>query len=445
MPKLELPKGTLLNQRFEIQKYIASGSIGSTYLAYDKNSKENPVALKVFNFREIENWKEFDLFQKEIETLKNLNHPNIPDYITDFKQSLNGQTYYVLAQEYVPAKNLEQRVASGERFTVDKVEEILKTLLEILIYIHSQGIIHRDINPKNVLLSDDGKVYLVDFSAVGKENVSDENFDFVGTLGYIPPEQLYGKPVPASDLYGLGMILIYVLSGRSPQDFELDGMKLNYKDFVNIPVRMRFLIDKMIITDVNKRLSGAKRALDYLLDKEEAYTFSESQLVNSPTKLKIENKDNALKISKIPRKRLHYFIFLLFSVVWITVVITFSTAGPLFFKIIAVSIFGSIGLVLAGFALYGLLVKSKITVDRENIYYKRCIFGISVLKESLPVKNISKIDFKESGDKFVQIYYTVEILTKQNALFVMGTGKGLNKTYAMVIQNAICGFIKNNN
>lgn len=133
---------------------------------------------------------------------------------------------FALVQTYLDAPSLETVIQSGRKFTEAEAIELAERLLSILTYLHTQHppVIHRDIKPSNILLGNRsgnsiGDVYLVDFGSV--QNIGNKHsgtITIVGSYGYIPLEQFGGQALPASDLYSLGMTLIYLLTGTHPAE-----------------------------------------------------------------------------------------------------------------------------------------------------------------------------------------------------------------------------------
>ena len=186
MSSFSLKPADNVKNRYTVLNPIARGGMGETFLAEDRETGNN-VVLKVLPFSSVKDWKELELFEREIKVLKNLDHPAIPNYIDHFRYDVNNTTLFILVQEYVKGKNLNELVKSGRRFALSEVETIITELLGILDYIHhlQPAVIHRDINPNNIILDDAGKVYLVDFGAVGQVTGSTlaGSGTFVGTLG----------------------------------------------------------------------------------------------------------------------------------------------------------------------------------------------------------------------------------------------------------------------
>ena len=139
-------------------------------ITYSAISLENdsPIAIKVISLKQLDNWKQIELFQREAEILKQLAHPAIPDYIDYFDLETETDKVFYLVQQLAPGRSLHQLVESGWRTNEKEVKDIAQQVLEILKYLHSLDppVIHRDVKPGNIIRDDDGKIYLVDFGAV---------------------------------------------------------------------------------------------------------------------------------------------------------------------------------------------------------------------------------------------------------------------------------------
>lgn len=263
---------TLLNKRYRVVKAIGRGGTAETFLAKDTHSGKE-VVCKLLKLVQVSDWKSLELFKREAGILKALDHPLIPDYIDNFQTELGVEKSYVLVQEFIKGETLDALIKQGRRFSLPEVRTILKTLLEILDYIHNMhpSVIHRDINPKNVILGEDGQPYLVDFGAVGclrRDTQSAARSDtFVGTIGFMPQEQLYGKTLPASDLYALGMTIVFLVTGDDPANLEFNGARLDFRKKANLPDDLALLLERMTEPDFRKRPQTARGALDFLEGK----------------------------------------------------------------------------------------------------------------------------------------------------------------------------------
>ncbi|RAM53033.1 MAG: serine/threonine protein kinase [Hapalosiphonaceae cyanobacterium JJU2] len=227
---------------------------------------EQQVVIKQYSFAQIDsNWSGFNAYQREIEVLKGLNHTNIPKYLGAFP-TLNG---FCLVQEYIDAPSL----AISRIFQPEEIKKIAIKLLEILSYLQSRFpyIIHRDIKPENILVDTELNVYLIDFgfARIGSQEVSSSSV-FVGTPGFIPPEQLL-KPTAATDLYGLGVTLICLLTGTQSNQVqnlidEDDPYQIRFRHLLP-QLSLRFLdwLEKMIQPRLKDRFENAQQALNALI------------------------------------------------------------------------------------------------------------------------------------------------------------------------------------
>ena len=160
---------------------------------------------------------------------------------------------------------MDTLIKAGWQVTEVEAKNIAIQMLEILVYLHSltPPIIHRDIKPQNIIRQEDGKVYLVDFGTVQniyRQTVGISN-TFVGTLGYMPLEQLQGNVLPASDLYSLGCSLLFLLTGKSPADLPETSMKIDFSNQVNISWDFANWLKKLVEPNLDKRFKSAEDAL----------------------------------------------------------------------------------------------------------------------------------------------------------------------------------------
>lgn len=222
---------TSLIGQYEVREQLSNNLGRKTFLAQDIRTQKL-VVVKVIQLDQNFQWDDLKLFEREANMLKSLDHPAIPKYKDYFEAEIEGVRSFVLVQTYIEADSLEAVVQAGRRFSEAEIIEIAERLLVILSYLHEQSpvIIHRDIKPSNILIANRsgngvGDVYLVDFGSVhtvaSKES---ETITIVGSYGYIPLEQFVGQVAPASDLYSLGMTLIYLIAGVHPANIpQMNG------------------------------------------------------------------------------------------------------------------------------------------------------------------------------------------------------------------------------
>jgi serine/threonine protein kinase len=253
--------------RYDILGILGEGGSGVTYRALDTTTQQL-VALKALSLRQIDDWKAIELFEREAQVLSTLDREGIPKYIDYFTTDLDGDRYFYIVQELAPGKNLLEWMRSGWRVSEAEVKTIAIQILEILIYLHRHypPIVHRDLKPSNILKTEDGQIFLVDFGAV--QQTYHDTFlrgsTVVGTYGYMAPEQFRGQAVPATDLYGLGATILHLLTHRSPAEIPQDGLRLNFRDRLQVSSSFADWLERMLEPDVGNRFSSSTKALEVL-------------------------------------------------------------------------------------------------------------------------------------------------------------------------------------
>ena len=284
-----IPPDTLVDRRYRVEKILGQGGFGRTYLVKDQNSFDKRYVLKEFVPNATDEYvvtKSRELFEREAKVLNKLEHPQIPKFYGWFEENerlflvqtyIDGQTYSDI---------LHQHQKQGKTFSEAEVVQLLKDLLPVLDYIHRNNIIHRDISPDNIMLCNKAeKPMLIDFGIVnqpGTEPTSDMGTS-VGKIGYSPPEQLLmGRYYPNSDLYALGVTVLFLLTGKHPQELiDNSTMKLQWKHCTNISKSLEQILDKMLAENPQNRYQSAREVLNQL--------SSQVTMVDSPS-LKPQNK-----------------------------------------------------------------------------------------------------------------------------------------------------------
>ena len=299
-----LQAGHLLQGRYQLQECLAQNAGRQTWIAIDRGvSAEEKVIVKFLAFSPEMQWEDFKLFEREAQVLKNISHPRIPkyrDYFSVDKQVGSGLYWFALVQDYIPGNSLQTLIEQGKHFTEKQVRSIADQLLRILCFLHelSPPVLHRDIKPSNLILGYDRKLYIVDFGAVQEQGAAEGvTFTVVGTAGYAPLEQFWGKAVPASDLYSLGATLIHILTGVSPVDLPQKNLKIQFRDRISINPNFVCWIEALTAPDLSQRYQTAQEALidlrnnRYLnapLQRFSLFPESKVQIWRSPTQLKVE-------------------------------------------------------------------------------------------------------------------------------------------------------------
>ena len=216
----QIPPGTLLRQRYFIDRKLAQGGHSAVYLARDTFDNGALIALK--EMRETQQTTEerdtaINSFMREERMLAALRHPALARVLDIFVE--DGRHYLVM--EYVPGYTLEdEMMALQHPIEWARVVGWGVALCDVLAYLHHQQppIVYRDLKPPNVMLTPDGQLKLIDFG-IARWFYSSRSRDTtqLGTDGYAPPEQYAGRSEPRSDLYALGASLYHLMTGRVPE------------------------------------------------------------------------------------------------------------------------------------------------------------------------------------------------------------------------------------
>jgi serine/threonine protein kinase/class 3 adenylate cyclase len=205
------------DDRYDRKRLLGSGGMAEVYLAYDRRLDRRPVALKVLRQQYASNEQFIQRFKREATNAASLSgEDNIID-IYDRGESKNGAYYLVM--EYVAGGTLEDRIRARGTLPSGEAADIALQVAQALQAAHQRGIIHRDIKPQNILLTESGKVKVADFGIARAASLTTLTMEgsVMGTPYYISPEQANGAEAkPQSDLYSLGIVLYEMLTGELP-------------------------------------------------------------------------------------------------------------------------------------------------------------------------------------------------------------------------------------
>ena len=259
--------------RYRLLKVLGRGAFGQTYLSQDLEDPKQPRCvvkeLKPQATDELTLREAKRLFAIEAQVLERLgHHPQIPALLGYYEEE------FYLVQEFVDGHDLTKEIRSGEPLGEAKVQALLFEILPTLGFIHQKNVIHRDLKPSNLRRARDGRVVLIDFGAVKEvktmmlaANGQPKPSIVAGTQGYMPPEQLRGRPRPNSDIYALGLIVVQALTGRAPIQLAEDPQtgELVWRDYVaEISEPFADLVERMICPDYTQRYQAATEVLDDL-------------------------------------------------------------------------------------------------------------------------------------------------------------------------------------
>jgi CHASE2 domain-containing sensor protein len=268
--------GTILSGRYQITKVLGAGGFSETYIAEDIQRPGKPQCV-VKQLRVLsENPRAFKLahrlFMTEAETLERLGqHDRIPQLLASFEEA---QQFY-LVQQFVSGHPLSHELLPHRVFSEADVILMIYEVARILEFVHQQGVIHRDLKPANIIRRDrDARLVLIDFGVAKRISTQvvalDQNVKFtiaVGTPGYMPPEQLAGKPRYNSDLYALGMIAIEAVTGQPATAFPPDpetGLVNWAAEAPELTAEFVAVLSRMVDADPHQRFGTAQAVVEAL-------------------------------------------------------------------------------------------------------------------------------------------------------------------------------------
>ena len=268
--QIATPEGMLDNYRF--LRALGQGAQSKVFLA-ERLSDHQKVAIKQLRIDSIKTWKEYTLFHREAEVLATLDIPGVVK-LYEARDCLEADppcSYIV--QEYIEGPTLKKILASGYRFSLAQTYDLILQLIEILKKLHSHEpqVIHRDIKPSNIILRNwengDFQACLLDFGAVSNPQVQSGGSTIAGTFGYMSPEQLIGRAVPASDTYALAALMAYLLSGVDPAEMTIKDLRLIIDPYVEShPRALVQMLRQMLEPSLDNRLSDLDKIKTRILD-----------------------------------------------------------------------------------------------------------------------------------------------------------------------------------
>lgn len=429
-----------------------------------------------------DDFKLFEREAQVLKNLNNPRIPRYRHSFTLNKHIGDGLCWFGLVQDCIPGVSLQQLLNQGKRFTEAQVRSYATEILNILIYLHelSPPVLHRDIKPSNLILAQSdtqdvlgesdtqdvlGKsdtqdvlsesdthdvlsesdiqdvlaesdiqdvlsesdtqdacptqIYLVDFGAVQNQAaIEGVTFTVVGTSGYTPWEQFWGRAVPASDLYALGATLIHLLTGTPPTDLPQQNLRIQFSDKVSLECNFVRWIEKLTEPDIDQRFRTARQALEALQTGREVKSLIPDIPQPLGSRVRIKKSTNQLAV-KLPRRGTSLLGSMKFGakLMWTASLVGFlSFQGATIFRVLEFPAFMLLLVLLcggfsipAGKALVRVLANLKeelvASFRQENIYLdKDCfviekqLFGWNYLRQMgqiADIKNVKKIPFKE--------------------------------------------------
>lgn len=276
-----LTAGSTLEKRYRIVRELGYGGFGRTYLAEDLNRYNEYCVLKEFAPQvqsSYEVQKAEELFKREAGVLYKLQHPQIPRFRELLRLNVGGREALFLAQDYVDGETyadvLISRQQRGQRFSEAEVTQLLLQILPVLQYIHSLGVVHRDISPENLIQRrSDNLPVLIDFGAVKQaattvisQSTGRQIMTLLGKEGFAPQEQIQqGQAFPCTDLYTLAVTILVLLTGKDPKAlYDTSKMAWRWRQEVSVNPTLGNVLDKMLAHRPRDRYQSAKEVLQIL-------------------------------------------------------------------------------------------------------------------------------------------------------------------------------------
>jgi serine/threonine protein kinase len=250
--------------KYKILSTIGSGGFGTVYLAED-TWIDKKVALKVPHKQGLD----FGELLREPRLLARLNHPNIIDILTAEKK----EDVFFIVMEFVPGETLEAIIERDGALDLARALDYTCQIGNAVDHAHRSGVVHRDLRPSNVIVTDNGMVKVADFGTSRFLEIAAHGTTVIGSPPYMAPEQFQGKAMFASDLYSLGVTMYQMLTGvlpydtPSPADLDrlMSGDLLSHPRLKNpkIPKAIDDIVLKAMAPDIHARY---QRAGDLLAD-----------------------------------------------------------------------------------------------------------------------------------------------------------------------------------
>jgi eukaryotic-like serine/threonine-protein kinase len=252
--------------KYKILSTIGSGGFGTVYLAED-TWIDKKVALKVPHKQGVD----FGELLREPRLLAALNHPNIVGILTAEKQD----NVFFIVMEFVPGETLEAIVSRDGALELPRALDYICQICNAVDHAHRHGVLHRDLRPSNVLVTDNGMVKVADFGTSRFLEIAAHGTTVIGSPPYMAPEQFEGKAVFASDIYSLGVTMYEMLTGDlpyatpSPADLDrlMSGELLSPPRLKNpkIPKAISDIVLKAMAPEIHARYQRASDILDDVL------------------------------------------------------------------------------------------------------------------------------------------------------------------------------------
>lgn len=209
-------RGVLVDGRYRVQRKIARGGMATVYLATDERL-DRSVALKVLHPYLSEDGNFLSRLGQEAKAAAKLSDPHVVGVLDQGDEFRDGHHSGYLVMEYLPGHTLREVIRNQAPLSPRQALSYFEDIVAGLAAAHSAALVHRDVKPENVLIADDGRVKIGDFGLARAVTASTTTGTLIGTVAYLSPELVLGKPAgAASDIYAAGIVLYELLTGHQP-------------------------------------------------------------------------------------------------------------------------------------------------------------------------------------------------------------------------------------
>ena len=209
--------GTLLGGRYNIVQKLGSGGMSAVYEAQDRSLDNSIVAVKLLSPKMTNDETILSRFRQEIIITRKLTHPNIVRTY-DFGAAGNGHFY--ITMELISGTTLDKLLSQRKALSLKHTLFVIRSILNAMAYAHDKGVVHRDLKPGNVLVSENNEIKLMDFGlaqSIDFEKRYTQTGECVGTPYYMAPEQIQGRPIDQrADIFSIGVMAYELLTGSVP-------------------------------------------------------------------------------------------------------------------------------------------------------------------------------------------------------------------------------------
>jgi serine/threonine protein kinase len=312
--------GTVLGGRYEIIEKIGAGGMAHVYKAKCRLLNRN-VAVKILRDEFVNDEEFVKKFRRESQAAASLSHPNIVNVYDVGAEEVNGQRIYYIVMEYINGKTLKEIIREKGKLSLGETLDYSIQMAEALEHAHKNHIVHRDIKPHNIMITEDGRVKVTDFGIARAATASTvtNTSNVIGSVHYFSPEQARGGYTDEkSDIYSLGIVIYEMATGKVPYEGDSPisvALKHIQEDILpprsinpTIPVSLENIIMKCVQKSQLDRYNNASellrdlRKVKYSIDNKnmEDTAFIESTQI-IPV-VENEGKDNMKEETKKTKK-----------------------------------------------------------------------------------------------------------------------------------------------